>query len=203
MRLYIVRHGQTSWNKEFRFQGSEDISLDDTGKNQAYRAGEMLANYEIKKIYASPLVRASLTAQIIQEKVNSPIFYDDALKEVRLGEWEGLTLTEILAKYKDEFLAWEEEPEKQIGLGIETYYDLQTRAVGFVEDICKKENDDLLIVTHGAWIRALLCKFLNIPLNNRGGFETLNTGLTIVDCIKRDDSCRFKVVTLNNISHLY
>jgi len=203
MRLYIVRHGQTAWNKEFRFQGSSDIPLDDVGKDQAYRVSKMLAYYKVSKIYASPLIRANTTAQIIQKKVNVPISYDPGLQEVKLGEWEGLTVKEINKEYSKEFLIWENEPTKQVGLGVETYYDLQNRAVNTVENICKKESENLIIVTHGAWMRALLCNVLNISLENRLGFEITNTGLTILERIQIKDDHKFVVLTLNDITHLY
>lgn len=200
MKLYIVRHGETQWNKMQRWQGSVDIPLNDRGIEQASLVAERLKNNGIKKIYSSPLVRAASTAKKIQEQLNVELFYNDGLKEISVGEWEGLTTEEILEKYKDLFLKWETIPTEEIGLGIENYTQLQLRAFNTIKEICDKENDDIAIVSHGAWIRSLICKFLNIPLNNRMGFEILNTGITIVDYNK--DNNVFKVITLNDANHI-
>lgn len=201
MRVYIARHGQTAWNKIGRWQGNQDVFLDETGIAQANLLAEKLQIYQINKIYSSPLRRAALTAEIIGEKITADIVYREALKEIRLGEWEGFTTEEIVSKHGGLFGEWERNPAAQVGLGVENNLDLQRRAYGAFLDICDQETEDFLIVAHGAWTRCLMCKLLHIPLESRFSFDVGNTGVNVVEC-QKDGETRFSVITLNDMSHL-
>ena len=200
IRFYIIRHGQTEWNNASRWQGSKDIPLDDVGVDQAKVVAERLTNAGIKHIYSSPLMRASRTAEIVQEKIKADITYDEGLKEVRLGEWEGCTKEEIAVKHGEKFLQWQTESNAEIGMGVENNFNLQQRVLQTTESICKSEQDTFLIVTHGAWTRALICKILDIPMKNRMLFEIKNTGVSIIEYDRNGNS--FDIVTINDMCHL-
>ncbi|MCL2285225.1 MAG: histidine phosphatase family protein [Firmicutes bacterium] len=202
MKIYLARHGQTAWNAEQRWQGTTDIPLNEDGLAQAAKLAEKMTIYPIQKIYSSPLQRAAVTAQAVAGKFGLSIAYEKELEEIRLGEWEGHTTVEVLAKYGEKFAIWEENHDVQIGLGVESNYELQQRAWAAFDAICKKETTDTLIVSHGAWINRLLCKLLHIPLQHRMSFHMSNVGLSIVNCQKDGDLRKYTVVTVNDESHL-
>lgn len=202
MNIFIVRHGRTIWNTTRRWQGSKDIPLDEVGLEQAHKLAEKLMTYPIHKIYSSPLQRTAATAQAVGEKLNLPIIYRDDLKEICLGEWEGNTFTEINEKYANAFMEWETNPHAQVGFGVENNYDLQQRAWLAFDSICRLEDEDTLIVSHGAWINRLMCKLLHIPMEHRSNFELLNTGISIIKCKKEVETHKHTIITLNDVSHL-
>ncbi len=195
MNVYIVRHGQTEWNKLMRWQGNKDIPLNETGIEQSKQISEKLLNYNISRIYSSPLIRAYETARIIQKKIHIEIVLLDALKEISIGEWEGLTLKEMEQCYGDLYKEWNINEAAHVGFGIENYKSLQNRAFAALSEICSTEYNAVLLVTHGTWIRALMCKLLHIPLCYRNFFEIDNTGINVIEYDK--NNCSFKVITLN------
>lgn len=106
--LYLIRHGETKWNKLGKFQGSKDISLSEDGISQArYLAKRLDGNFDY--IYTSPLIRAKKTAEIISEKSKVvPIIFPD-MREINYGDWEGLTISEIKSSYSNEFKLWKND----------------------------------------------------------------------------------------------
>jgi len=201
MKIYLVRHGQTAWNVAGRWQGTTDIPLDETGLAQAAKLAQKMTQYKIEKIYSSPLVRAKVTAQAVADKFNLPITYERELEEIRLGPIEGLTHAEIAENHADMFKLWETTHDADIA-GVESNNSLQKRAFDTFDAICEKEDTDILVVTHGAWINRLICKLLHIPLEHRMRWHTSNVGLSIVNCIKKDNVREYTVVTVNDESHL-
>lgn len=202
MKIYLVRHGQTAWNAAKRWQGTTDIPLDETGLEQAAKLAQKMTQYPIQAIYSSPLQRAAATAQAVAEKFTLPVIYNQELEEIRLGEWEGHTSEEIIAKHGSKFSIWETNHEEQIGHGVETNHDLQQRAWAAFDTICTQETADTLIVSHGAWINRLLCKLLHISLQHRMSFTMSNVGLSIVVCKKTNGLRGYTVLTVNDASHL-
>jgi len=96
--FYFLRHGQTAWNVEGRFQGHADIPLNELGLAQAHDAARILARCPIDIIVASPLVRARKTAEVVSEQIGKPLLFDDELKERPFGAFEGLVVNEVKAK---------------------------------------------------------------------------------------------------------
>ena len=132
-----------------------------------------------------------------------PITYRDSLKEIQLGKWEGLTYAEVKTKYPSEWEKWENDPKAEVGLGVESNYDMQQRALGALCEIAREEKENVLIVTHGAWINRLMCHLLCVPLVNRMAITIHNTSFNILDCSFTDSVPVFKVETLNDTSHLF
>ena len=90
--FYFLRHGQTAWNVEGRFQGHSDIPLNEVGLAQAHDAAKILARCPIDLIVTSPLMRARRTAEIVSAQLGKPLLFDDDLKERRFGAFEGLVV---------------------------------------------------------------------------------------------------------------
>ena len=146
--LYIVRHGQTDWNKENRRQGHSNIPLNEEGINQAKELKEKLKDISFDLVFSSPLDRAYQTAKIITD---NKIIIDDRLIERYNGKLEGLTRDEI------------HKLQEQDGYSDELYEaesiaDLKLRAEDFLKDILNKyPNKNILIVTHMGLILSMRC----------------------------------------------
>lgn len=164
MNIYLIRHGQTNWNKEKRIQGTIDIELNEEGIKEAKRC----ANYFLKekiipdKIYCSDKKRAIKTATILGEKfLLKPVITKD-LQEINLGIWQGKKWGEVIEKYPYEFNLFEGENCKFFKLHMgESYVDVIERVMKRLKIICKKERvKNIFVVTHGAVIMTLRL-FLN------------------------------------------
>ena len=181
MYWYFVRHGETMWNKERLFQGATNVPLNEAGRNQAIEASKRLKNKGIsfKKVYSSPLDRAVETALLITQKDKRDIVIDDRLKEMYFGELEGTDYDVVKEREKELF----ENPQNYVNCepkkGVETYDSVLKRAGDFISFLKENENDfdpddNILIQTHGACMRALLIslrggdlsEFWNIKVGN-------------------------------------
>jgi len=149
-KIGIIRHGRTEWNKEGRAQGSSDIPLNEDGLFEARRLAERLCGEDWDVIYSSNLLRAKQTADIIGEKMGQiEVRLDSRIREVGGGLIEGTTEEERLAKWGS---AW-----RELDLGLEKSEYVIERGLSFLEEIIKEhENQNVLIVTHGSFIRHLL-----------------------------------------------
>lgn len=171
IKIGMIRHGSTSWNKEGRAQGSSDIPLDEDGLTAAYRLAERLSHENWNVIYSSPLLRAKQTAEAIEEKIGTGnIIYDARLCEVGGGKIEGTTEKERIHKWGKDW--------RTLDLGIEAVDQVIARGMSFIEEIMKKhDNESILIVSHGAFLKHLLTKMLpeaNMEANLK------NTSLTSI-----------------------
>lgn len=146
--LYLVRHGETDWNKAHRIQGSTDIPLNDTGRSQAAMSGELLARLPWHAIVASPLSRALETAQIIAAEVELPEpTQNPALVERRYGDAEGLNYREVDTRY----------PGDTPVPGRESREDVMERVVPALLAIAAEHpGENVIVVSHGGVIRAVL-----------------------------------------------
>lgn len=146
--LYLVRHGETDWNAARRIQGRTDIPLNETGRQQARRAGELLTRRRWDAVYSSPLDRAHETATIIAERLGIDAVTDvDALMERDYGEAEGMAFDEIEALY----------PEGVRAPGQETREEVAARVVpALLELAARHPGARLVVVSHGGSIRSVL-----------------------------------------------
>jgi len=153
--LVLVRHGETDWNRENRFQGHADTPLNDTGRAQARALADDLGEDSFAAVYTSPLARAAETAAILAGALGLEPLPDPALKEVDVGSWSGLTHTEIEARYPEGFARW-----REYGHGWddgETYDELGERVLTRLLDLgARHPGAAVLAVTHGGPIRSAL-----------------------------------------------
>lgn len=160
MELYIVRHGETEWNKEKRLQGSTDIPLSDAGRLLARLSGEALADTRFDRIYSSPLCRAYETACLFRGNQNTDIIVDERLRELCFGEYEGLHISDLQKNADSSFQYFFKQPElyRPAPSG-ETLEQLCARTADFLTEVieplettCKR----IMIVAHGACNKALM-----------------------------------------------
>lgn len=164
--LYIIRHGQTDWNAERRFQGQRDIPLNRLGREQARRNGETLKEAGIEtaslRFAASPLSRARETMEILRAALGlAPHDYetDPRLAELAYGAWEGMTLHEISTAHVEEWNAREADKWRTPPPEGESYAEGEIRARAFLDDM----REDTLIVAHGGMQRVFRALLEDIP----------------------------------------
>jgi len=166
VKLFLIRHGQTSWNVEGRYQGSCDIELNNTGIQQAELASEYFSRVKFSNIYSSPLKRTMETANIINGRSEEGIETSDNLKEVDFGKWEGLKFDQINKDYNEDYQKWMEDPYNNHPTGGESFKELTDRTTSAIDSIVAKNEDgsSVAIITHGGVILSLLVYWLQIPL---------------------------------------
>ncbi|PKM77991.1 MAG: alpha-ribazole phosphatase [Firmicutes bacterium HGW-Firmicutes-15] len=157
MRIIMVRHGQTDWNAQQKYQGQSDIPLNETGRAQAYQTALHLQDQESPQvIFCSDLMRARETAQIIGRSLGIESICDARLRELSFGEWEGMTFTEVYEKYPQAFNEWVRDTETYIVPGGESFQSLSKRVLQFIHEIKQANHQVALLVTHGGVIKAVL-----------------------------------------------
>ena len=214
MRLVLVRHGLSSFNKEGLVQGRTNKScLSEEGYSQAKLTGKVLNEIKFDQIYSSPLIRAAETAKEIEKcfDINFDIRYDKNLLEVDLDKWSGLSINEIKNRYEDSYAIWKIDPEK---LKLKkndntTYYpiqDLFEQAEEFIYKLKKenenKTNQNILIIAHNAILRCIILYLLNKPKKGFRKIKLDNASISIINISESINSFETQIECLNQTSHL-
>ena len=166
-RILLWRHGQTDWNIANRFQGHSDIPLNEVGKFQAKHAAQILAPMEPTMIISSDLDRARNTAHALADIVKLEINIDERLRETNGGKWEGKTGAENRAADLHNFVRWLDGDDIPAGETGETRSQVASRAAAAIEDaLAGKDNQLLVVTTHGGTARCLLGHYLNLPYSH-------------------------------------
>ncbi|MBR5402059.1 MAG: histidine phosphatase family protein [Treponema sp.] len=180
MELYVIRHGKTDWNKEYRFQGAHDIPLNEEGRQAARKLGEHLKDVHFDYVFSSPLSRAYETACIVIETPGSlrhskgSIKTDPLLTEVSFGEFEGLPFDQWMDTDEPRKYFFKEPARYVPPKGGETFESGIERTGKFVHTVLEpiyKEKPDarIMIVAHGAILAALMCNLENRGVENYWG----------------------------------
>jgi len=163
--LYLTRHGQTQWNVENRFQGWCDSPLTEKGIRQAEYLAERLKDVSFAAIYSSPAGRALQTAEILRGRRAVEITEHPDLREMGLGDWEGMRTAEIEARFPEDYTRFWKEPHRFRRERGETYMDVRERVVSFIEEILRSHpGEKVLIVTHAVVLKTLMAHFEGRPL---------------------------------------
>lgn len=148
-RVILVRHGQTDWNVERRYQGKTNIPLNDNGRRQAARVAEELSCLRLAAVYSSELDRSFRTAALIARPHGIDVVSDPRLNEIDQGEWEGLRHEEIADRYGERLRLWEEDPTSTLPPGGESLAEVRERVLECLHEILLKHpNDTVCIVAH-------------------------------------------------------
>ncbi len=196
----MIRHGETDWNASLRYQGQGGGPLNERGKTQARKVAERLLRAEATALYTSDILRAAETAEIIGQTVRlTPNVLLD-LREIDVGQWEGLTPEELYRRFPDHMREFERDPARTVRLGGESYAQLQVRALRAMEQIQRthKGDETVVAVSHGGTIRALLCHVIGLDLAHFGRLWLDNGSITEL----RHGANGWRLVRLNDAAHM-
>ena len=199
-RLYLIRHGQTAHSAADRFSGASDVDLAEEGRRQATCLAQRLAGEPIAAFYCSPLRRAIETAGLIAHPHGlTPTPVAD-LREVDYGLWEGLPRDEVLARFADEYAAWEGDPLTLAPRDGETGLAVLARMLPALRAIVRRhEGQRVAVVAHKSANRLALCGLLGLdPRTYRDRLDQSPGCLNIVD-FGGDGQAR--LVLFNDVSH--
>jgi 2,3-bisphosphoglycerate-dependent phosphoglycerate mutase len=197
--LLLVRHGQSTWNREHRIQGQLDPPLSEEGRRQARRVGKRLADNRFAGFYSSDLARAHQTAQLIGEETGLSPTTSAGLREIYLGEWEGLTTEELAQRFPELWARWTEEPSWDVVPGGEGAVPFETRVNAELDLIlARHEHGNVLVVTHGGVIQVALHRVVGRPNHGLFPFRIENASISSIE--KRNG--RFVISGVNDTGHL-
>jgi len=174
--LYLVRHGQTPSNTDGRWQGHLDGKLNEEGRRQAKMVAGVLPEFDA--LYASPLSRAADTAGAVAEEQGLDVSFDDRLKEIHFGDWEGLTTKEIAEEFPEESRDFFAGRDVRRGGSGETFDEVQARIRESLQEIAAAHPSATVgVFAHGGVTRAWAGDILQLPYESRGSLSILdNTG---------------------------
>lgn len=209
-KLLFIRHGKTEWNLEGRYQGSQgDSPLLPASYEEIHQLAAALQPIHFSHIYASPLKRARDTAMTLKQDLAQPdltVSILSRLREFNLGKMEGMAFTAVKAQYPTEFDAFRNHPDQYDPTAIhgESFQQLVKRMLPAIQQIVvanPRREDNVLIVSHGAALNALINTMLGASLatlRDRGGLS--NTSTTMLET--RDRGKSYKLLLWNDTSYL-
>ena len=199
-RLYLVRHGATSLSAEDRFSGAANVELSDEGRRQVSSLAARLAGHEITAAYCSPLSRAAETAEILCRPLGLLPARRDGLQEISHGHWDGLTRSEVEARFADEYFAWEEDPFTFAPRGGESGLSVLARALPVIREIVVAHaGENVLVVAHKATLRLVISSLLGFDA--RGYRDRLDQSPACLNVVDFKDAVRARLMLFNDISH--
>ena len=202
--LYIVRHGETEWNKIGRYQGITNVPLNENGIAQAKACGNALKDVHFDRILSSDLSRALVTAETIRGNRQLEIKTDERLREINFGDWEKLLFTEIEERWPGLIDQMYRRPDIVKVPNGESFQEVQDRAWSAVSDFLNENNEDetILITCHGGTIRTILCKLLDISISHCWNFSQGNTAINRVFYNGMGESDHSVLNLLNDTAHV-
>lgn len=200
MILYLTRHGETIWNTEGKMQGWKNSNLTSKGTYNAIKLGEHLNNIDFDYVYCSPLGRATETVEHILKNKNSDVIYDNDLKEMNFGIWEGMNTCEVDLLYTEQKFNFWNKPHLYKTIEGENFDTLIARVNQWIDKMKKEHiNDTVLVVTHTCVIKAIYSILKNLPIEDFWSPPFIyDTSLTILEIT--DTS--FNFILESDTSHL-
>lgn len=200
LRLWLIRHGETRYNKERRCQGVSDIELNDTGREQALAIAARMESVRLDAVHSSPSKRAVETARPCAENAGVEIKMEPGLMELDQGDFEGCKMDEIASMHPEILKDWIRNPADTVMPGGESMRQLQERAWSSIEGIANSYPGDTKVaaICHNLTLSTLMCKILELDLDRFRRFRLSQACISIVDFTALGPV----LVTLNDTSHL-
>lgn len=164
--LYLVRHGQTEWNAQGRWQGHLGGPLTTEGIRQAEHVACQLSQHAIEIVYCSDLERAVMTAQRISAACNASIIQDERLREICLGEWEGELGEELKRRYPRQFEERSQAPLTFKTPQGESLLEVQGRLQDWIADVQNSPHSHIVVVSHAVTLAVLRAEIAGAPLDS-------------------------------------
>ncbi len=205
-RLFLVRHGETDFNREKRIAGQLDIPLNELGRAPAQATAELLKDELIAAVYASDLARAAETAQIIAEKHKLSVILSKELRERSYGHWEGKFAEEIESLFPEEYEQLRQAPLDFAPPGGESRKALFERVTQKLNEILAAHADEsVVIVSHGGPIRQMINYVIVLELGIQAPNPSqahIDADLCSVSLLSHDAKEGLRIISLNNTYHL-
>jgi phosphoserine phosphatase len=183
MRLIIVRHGESEWNRVGRYQGQCDAPLSDLGLRQAEALARRLSDEPLDVIFTSPLQRAAKTAEAIARyHPNTPFEQTTAVMEIHHGDWQGLMADEVIARYGAGLREWREHPTRSQMPNGESFSNILKRVLDFKERLCEEYGDsDVLVSTHDVVVKILVADALGMNMDRINRIWVTNASISVIE----------------------
>jgi len=205
-RLLVVRHGETMFNRERRFQGWLDIPLSDFGSAQAKACAAYLARspfIPVTRIYSSPLCRAQQTAKAIAEAVGADLATDERLREIDVGKIAGMTWEDVADKYPQLIEEYRRNPTATRYPGGESVLDVWDRAGDVLRHVVEvHRGETVVVVGHAIILKALICHILHLEAPNHRRMTLGNASLSVAEAGVEKEGFSGRVVRLNDRHYL-
>jgi broad specificity phosphatase PhoE len=201
MRLILVRHGETDWNRQMRVQGRSDVELNETGRRQVQALASALKEESFEAIYASPLKRSLQTAQAINLFHGVEIEVDDGLKELDVGDFDGLRGDELRARFSSFWQRWTSDEAASVRFPHgESLQQLRRRAWAALQRINQRHRHGAVVaVSHYFVITSIICETMGLDLSRFRRFRPLDaTAVSIIDL----EESRATLKLFNDTCHL-
>lgn len=167
VKVILVRHGETDWNKQQIFRGRMDVALNKVGFAQARAVQEALKDVQIDGLYSSPLSRAFETAKILGERRICEVEIEEGFIDINFGRWQGLSHQKVKEEYKDLYEMWLNKPQMVTFPEGESLEEVSRRSGDALEKVIKKyPGGTLAIVSHRVLNKVLLCTILGLELSH-------------------------------------
>lgn len=184
MLIYLVRHGETQWNKQGRIQGHADIPLNEYGRKLAAITAEALGKVPFEAAFSSPLVRAKETAETLIGDRKIPLTLDARMMEIGFGDREGDLIDAVRANPADPVYDFLEHPDRYCPPGTaESFQDVYRRSRDFLEERIiplEGQYQTILLTAHGAWNRSVMNPLAGIPIERFWEIEMPNCAVSII-----------------------
>jgi len=164
--IYLLRHGEIDHGERPRFVGQIDLPLTETGILQAEWWAQTLSDTHWTRMDCSDLDRVRQTARIVTGERMDSVQITPRLREIDLGEWDGLAVNDVLTRYSEEWRLRGEDPAGYRPRGGESFSDLSSRVIQILEEIVSQGAEKTLIVAHAGVNRVIICHVLGMPLAN-------------------------------------
>lgn len=199
LTLYITRHGQTQWNVESRMQGWADSPLTEAGMAAASQLGKRLQHVPLDAVYCSTSGRTIHTAQLIIGERAIPLIQKEDLREIHVGEWQGMVSADIERDYAEQVKTYYERPSRYESTSGESFHMLKERVLRAIEEIALAHPDgNILIVTHGVVKKCLINHFSGADLDLLWAPPFIHgTSLTVLEI----DTDRRELTIVGDMSH--
>ena len=199
-RVYLIRHGATGLSSENRFSGGTDVDLSETGRWQAGRLAERLADDRIAAVYCSPMRRTLETATIIATQHGLEPVLQPGLREIHHGHWETMSRDQVEASFPEEYAAWQSDPFTFAPQGGESGLSVMARALPVVRELVVQHVDEnIALVSHKATIRLLISSLLGFDA--RGYRDRLDQSPACLNILDFRDPVHARLMLFNDVSH--
>ncbi len=197
-RIYLIRHGETEFNRLGIFRGRFEVDLNDNGRLQAAETGRALKDENIEFILTGPLRRTVETAEIVAAELGVEYRTDEAFNNIALGAWQGVRKDEVRSEFPDLWKIWITEAEKLKLPKGESVEEVRQRATRRLMEVVAEEKGSFAIVTHRSVIKGLAASMLGVAAPYFWKFYIDNAAYSVFE----NDGTRFVLISWNNNSHL-